>query len=103
MSIESLGIISSLAGSPLAQKAPEADKLPKDATDRARQSDAETRAENAAGIGQMEEDSEASERDADGRRPWELPQRTVSDDEAAGGSIANDLTGKPGGLLDISG
>jgi hypothetical protein len=109
MSIGSLGIVGSLAGSPLAQKAPEADKVQKDATDRTRQTDAELRAESAAGIGQTEEESQASERDADGRRPWEMPQRKQGDEpvpevSADGGTTsAKDPSGDRGSLIDISG
>jgi hypothetical protein len=108
MSIGSLGIVGSLAGSALAQKAPEADKVQKEATDRTRQTDAEARAESAAGIGQTEEESQASERDADGRRPWELPQRKKADEPVpdSGDGVtqaAKDPTGDRGGLIDISG
>lgn len=108
MSIGSLGIVGSLAGSPLAQKSPEADKVQKEATDRTRQTDAEARAESAAGIGQTEEESQASERDADGRRPWEITQRKKEDEaapEAADGSTsaAKDPSGDRGSLIDISG
>lgn len=109
MSIGSLGIIGSLAGTPLAQKAPEADKTQKDATDRARQSDAEARAESAAGIGQTEEESQASERDADGRRLWERTQRQTADQSAPAaaaedsGASAKDPSGDRGSVLDISG
>jgi hypothetical protein len=109
MSIGSLGIVGSLAGSPLAQKAPEADKVQKEATDRTRQTDAEARAESAAGIGQTEEESQASERDADGRRPWELKQQKPAEEatpESAADSLLaapKDPTGDRGGLIDISG
>ncbi len=109
MSIGSLGIVGSLAGTPLAQKGPEGDKVQKDATDRTRQTDAEVRAESAAGIGQTEEESQASERDADGRRPWEVPTRKKADEPAADpavdGSIpaAKDPSGDRGTLIDVSG
>ena len=108
MSIGSLGIIGSLAGTGLAQKGPEADKVQKEATDRSRQADAELRAESAAGIGQTEEESQASERDADGRRPWEVPARKKEDEAAAeeagaSPSAVKDPSGDRGTLLDISG
>ena len=108
MSIGSLGIVGSLAGTPLAQKGPETDKVQKEATDRTRQTEADARAESAAGIGQTEEESQASERDADGRRPWEVPA-TKKEDEAAtdtaGDSIpiGKDPSGDRGGLIDIRG
>ena len=108
MSIGSLGIVGSLAGTPLAQKGPEADKVQKEAADRSRQTDAEVRAEMAAGIGQTEEESQASERDADGRRPWEVPARKKEEERAADPAVdasipARDPSGERGGLIDISG
>jgi hypothetical protein len=107
MSIGSLGIVGSLAGSPLAQKAPDADKVQKEGTDRTRQTDAEARAESAAGIGQTEEESQASERDADGRRLWETQGKKEDEAalEAADGSTlaAKDPSGDRGSLIDISG
>jgi hypothetical protein len=71
MSIGSLGIIGGLAGTTLPQRAVEAEKVGRETIDQARAADATERAEDAAGIGQTEEDSQASERDADGRRQWE--------------------------------
>lgn len=109
MSIGPLGIVGSLAGTQLAQKAPEADKVHKEGTDRARQTEAEVRAESAAGIGQTEEESQASERDADGRRLWErrLPKTDPESATAAEPDnpdiAAKDPSGDRGSLLDISG
>jgi hypothetical protein len=109
MSIGSFGIVGSLAGSPLAQKAPEADKVQKEGTDRTRQTDADARAESAAGIGQTEEESQASDRDADGRRPWEVGHRKavaeIATEPAADGSASatKDPSGDCGSLIDISG
>ena len=77
MSIGSLGIVGSLAGTSLAQKSAEVDKTQRDAADASRQTDATARAENAEGIGQTEEDSGAGERDADGRRLWERNGKTT--------------------------
>src|SRR5581483_6566954 len=73
MSIASLGIIGGLAGTPVPQRAAEADRTDRQSVDQARTAETAERAENAAGIGQTEEDSQASERDADGRRIWEKP------------------------------
>ena len=108
MSIGSLSIVGSLASTPLAQKGPEADKVQREAVDHSRQIDSESRAERAAGIGQTEEESQASERDADGRRPWEVTQHKKADDPVpvAGDDArptAIDPTGERGGLIDISG
>ena len=75
MSIGSLGIVGSLAGTALPQRAAEAERAERETTDQDRAAEASQQAENAAGIGQTEEDSQASERDADGRRLWEQQQR----------------------------
>jgi hypothetical protein len=108
MSIGSLGLVGSLATTPLSQKAAEADKTQREATDQARQVQGATQAEAAAGIGLTEEDGEASERDADGRRLWETPPgKTPSDDPPAdeGDSplLSKDPTGEAGGAVDLVG
>ena len=81
MSIGSLGIVGSLAGTALAQKSAEVDKTQRDAADAARKTEATSRAESAEGIGQTEEESQAGERDADGRRLWERPAKKPAEDE----------------------
>jgi hypothetical protein len=73
MSIGSLGLVGSLATSPLSQKGVEADKGVRETADQSRVAQAAQLAEAAAGIGETEEDSQAAERDADGRRLWERP------------------------------
>ncbi|MFN0021034.1 MAG: hypothetical protein ACKVP0_22475 [Pirellulaceae bacterium] len=106
MSIGSLGIIGSMAGTSLAQKSAEVDKTHRDAADASRQNDATARAESAEGIGQTEEDSQAGERDADGRRLWERNAKTKTMEEAASTSTAavtKDPDGISGGILDLTG
>jgi hypothetical protein len=104
MSINSLGIVSSLAATPLAQKGPQADQVQRQAVDHARQAESQSRAEVAAGIGQTEEESEASERDADGRRPWEIPPLRKADEPMPDAPpAAIDQGSERGGLIDISG
>lgn len=108
MSIGSLGIVGSLAGTALTQKAAEVDKTQRDGADAARQSDAAARAESAEGIGQAEEDSQASERDADGRRLWERSAKKPKEEEASAAStptvaLAKDPAGISGGILDLTG
>ena len=107
MSIGSLGIVGSLAGAAQAQKSVENDRTQPAVTGPARQVDAAERAEAAAGIGQTEEDSEASERDADGRRPWERTDSSRNDqqDDAASTQpvISQDPTGEKGRELDLLG
>ena len=109
MSIGSLGIVGSLAGTALTQKAAELDKTQRDAADAARQSDATARAESAEGIGQTEQESQPGERDADGRRLWERQTKNKSpeseDPPASTPAIAlpKDPEGISGGILDLTG
>lgn len=109
MSISSLGLIGSLATTPLPQKGTDADKAVRGAADQAREIEAARQAEAAAGIGQTEEDSQASERDADGRRLWEAPpEKREPDDaepptEASATPLSKDPAGEAGGELDLIG
>ena len=109
MSIGSLGLAGSLAATPLPQKAADADKSVRDTADQSRQIQAASLAEAAAGIGQTEEDSQASERDADGRRPWEQPpaklQPAAKDAKAETSQLplSKDPSGETGSELDLVG
>jgi hypothetical protein len=109
MSIGSLGLIGSLATTPLPQKATDAEKSVRDASDQAREVQANRQAEGAAGIGETEEDSQASERDADGRRLWEqppakqTPPEGADESEAALPHLSKDPSGESGGELDLLG
>lgn len=110
MSIGSLGIVGSLAGTALAQKSAEVDKTQRDAADAARKTEAASRAESAEGIGQTEEESQAGERDADGRRLWERPAKKPAEDEngelaasTPAEVLAKDPAGISGGTLDLTG
>ena len=110
MSMGPLGVVvGSAAGAPLSQTAgSEAERAQKDSLAQHRQVDANQRAENAAGIGQTEQDEESSERDADGRRLWEAPgKRTkvqqASDDAEAQSRQSKDPTGQSGTQLDLTG
>lgn len=107
MSIGSLGIVGSLAGTALTQKAAEVDKTQRDAADAARKTDAAARAESAEGIGLTEEESEANERDADGRRLWERQQKKPAEEEQAASTppetLAKDPEGISGRKLDLTG
>jgi len=108
MSIASLGIAGSLAGTALPQRAAESEKAQRETTEQARTADATQQAENAAGIGQTEEDSQASERDADGRRLWEEQRRakakpTEPEPQTSSAPLAKDPTGARGSQLDLLG
>ena len=103
------GIAGSAAGAPLSQtKSKDVEQAQRETAAQQRQVDTERQAENAAGIGQTQEDSEASERDADGRRLWEqAPQKPgdepASDEEQPPGKRSIDPTGTRGEQLDLTG
>ena len=108
MSIASLGIIGGLAGTTLPQRAAEVEKAQRETTEQTRATEATARAEDAAGIGQTEEDSQTSERDADGRRLWEqAPQGNRSAQSPATEELplgkSKDPTRTCGGQLDLVG
>jgi hypothetical protein len=96
--------VSIVAGTPLAQvKGPDLVRAAYDVAEHQRQVDSSRKAANAAGIGAAQsERNETSDRDADGRRPWELPERPVSPTDAVGG-VAEDPTGHSGTQLDLAG
>jgi hypothetical protein len=109
MSVGSLGVIGSVAGTPLAQaKGADIDKNKADLGNQQRQVETSLKAEAAAGIGKTEGDAETSDRDADGRRLWELDgtARKAAAEETSEESTppqAKDPTGERGGTLDLSG
>jgi len=108
MSVASLGVIGGLAASGLPQRAAEADRVQRETTEQARAVEADQRAEHAGGIGETEEDSQTSERDADGRRIWERPEETKRKTEASAQSVSEPTRGKDpsgacGNQLDLVG
>jgi hypothetical protein len=113
MNVGSLaGTIGSAAGSPLSQTAgSEAERASRENAAQQRQVDANQKAEMAAGIGKAREDQESSERDADGRRPWEAPVKkdaSTSEEQDAAASTnsvrqSKDATGQCGNQLDLTG
>ena len=108
MSIASLGIVGSLAGTALPQRAAETDKVSRETAEQSRVAEATEQAADAAGIGQTEEDAQTSERDADGRRLWEQPAETrnpskKTDDQDLAAPLAKDPSGACGKLLDLLG
>ena len=106
------GVVGSAAGAPLSQTAgSETERTQRESAAQNRTTDANQRAENAAGIGQTHEDQESSERDADGRRLWEAPgkRRDNQQEQHAGtesGTHARqskDASGQSGTRLDLTG
>jgi hypothetical protein len=111
MSIGPMGMIGSAAGSPLAQgQGDEVHRAQQGTANTARQTRMNEKAEEASGVGQTEQDEEASDRDADGRRPWEIGPES-SDDPSTQQALGNgdtlpqskDPTGQCGQQLDLSG
>ena len=76
MSIAPLaGVYASAAGLPLAQiTGSDVERTRQKIVNRERQAATDEQADRAAGIAEPDgEDLEANDRDADGRRPWEIP------------------------------
>ena len=100
------GILGSAAGAPLSQTSgAAAERAQRDVAAAQRQFEAAAQAELAGGIGQTEEDEQADERDADGRRLWErTPHRGDSDaGEETAARQSKDTTGEAGNVLDLLG
>jgi hypothetical protein len=104
MSVGSLGgLIGSAAGVPLSQTAgSETERTGREGAAQERALDGIERSEKAAGIGTTEQDQEASDRDADGRRLWEQPpDKNKEGDEHPHQS--RDASGQCGTQLDLTG
>jgi hypothetical protein len=105
-----MGTPASMAGSPLAQQqGSDVQKGQQDTADQARQTQMNAKAEQAAGVGETEQDEQASDRDADGRRLWERtgragdPEAADQADSESGEAGSRDPTGQSGQNLDLSG
>ena len=100
-------IVQSAAGSPLAQtQGADKERAEQSTSVQSRQKDAELKAEKAAGIGETDgNDHEAHDRDADGRRIWELPPGHQPQEEAEEAETTHpaDPSNQRGTLLDLSG
>ena len=106
------GIPASAAGAPLSQsQGTDRQRAAQDTASAQRESQTAENAEEAAGIGQTDEDQEASERDADGRKLWEAaPEAADNNEEETNDSsppaepkLSKDVTGESGNQLDLSG
>jgi hypothetical protein len=109
MSVGPLGhIVSSLAGSQSSQGSADTARVRQEVINRDRQVQADHLAADASGVAEPDGQShQANDRDADGRRPWELPA-AVQPEAAAmaeehGPRLAKDLSGQSGSQLDVSG
>jgi hypothetical protein len=108
MSVGPMGMIGSAAGSPLAQtQGADVNRAQQETAGQSRQTQMSEKAEQAAGVGQTEQDEETNDRDADGRRAWEIGPREAQA-EADPAPIASPGPGKdPAGVtgrqLDLQG
>jgi hypothetical protein len=93
------------AATPLAQRQSETDPAQHENASQARQTAGERQAEKASGIGQTDQDQPAFDRDADGRRLWEIRQAEEPEQEELAPLIpqAKDPSGQSGTQLDMSG
>jgi hypothetical protein len=108
MSIGSFGFAGIGPGTILAQPAGDTDRAQHDSGAQQSQIHSDLKAEQAAGIGQTDgEDHETEDRDADGRRPWELPpkKKAAAPTEAAIDEQphSKDPSGQRGNALDLTG
>jgi len=106
------GIVGSAAGAPLSQTTgTETERTQKESAARQRLADSQEKSEQAAGIGTTEQDQEASDRDADGRRLWEASQKKTNQEHEQPSSSeddqnlpkSKDLSGNVGNTLDLMG
>lgn len=98
------GIVGSAAGSPLAQtRGSETERAGHETSGQQRQVDNDQNAEKAAGIGQTEQDQQTSDRDADGRRIWEVDATDEqTEPEATEASVAPRPSEGTGTTLDLT-
>jgi hypothetical protein len=105
MSIGNLGWVGSIAAATTAQaKAADVDKAKHDtAASQVRDQSAE-RSQEAAGIGRTHEDAQSQDRDADGRRPWEIPlhEKNAPGDSEALPPRSKDPSRQTGEQIDFS-
>ncbi len=113
MSINSFGILGSVATTPLTQASgTDAQNSATQTANSQRQADAAQQAESAAGVGQTDgENHETAERDADGRRLWERSpgkrsaggKGTAAVNSAVEPPRSKDASGESGNSLDLTG
>ncbi len=111
MSVGPTNMASSLAATQLAQtKGSDVDRTTHERSNQTQKSKADQKAANVEGVGETEQDSGVADRDADGRRVWELGEEPSENDDAEEQTSADkdtpkskDATGQRGKQLDLSG
>jgi hypothetical protein len=85
------GILGSAAGSPLSQtKGATTERAARDSVAKETADQLDLHAEKSAGIGTTEAESEASDRDADGRQAWEWHEKKKPAEEESAEELAAD-------------
>jgi hypothetical protein len=100
------GLAGSVAATALAQTmGSEVDRAQQATGSQERRVRTEQRAENAGGIGEADgDDHQADERDADGRQPWQPPERAASQPQPSAPSRSSkDASRQSGNLIDLTG
>jgi hypothetical protein len=110
MSVGPLGFFGSIAAAPAVQRGADAERVQHDSARQQGEVKNDFLAESAAGIGETDGDEHGTnERDADGRRPWEIgpnakqKDATVPATEPPPLRQSKDLTGTTGAQLDLTG
>jgi len=107
MSIGSLGSVGSFAATSASQRAGDTEKTQTSSAAKSSADSAAEVTEKAAGIGETQEDTEAGDRDADGRRLWEVSEKKKNSNteamEVGSTPVAKDPTGDAGSELDLLG
>ena len=101
-------VAANAAGAPLAQtKGSELERTQQAVAQSERRASNDLRAEMAAGIGEADgEDHETAERDANGRRLWEIPAANkppAPEETPETARQSKDASGQRGTLLDLTG
>jgi hypothetical protein len=105
MSIGPLPIVGVAAGTSLAQsKGPQIERAGHEVADYERKVETDGKAATAAGIGATEgEENQTSDRDADGRRLWQIPASQRQPPANAAVEQVADPTAESGTQLDLAG
>lgn len=108
MSVGPAGIVGSFAGTQMAQsQGPDVERTRGERANQQRQVSSEQQAEKAAGIGATDEDQATEDRDADGRRLWEVDEQAAKDKTSGSPEAephgARDPSGNSGSHLDLTG
>lgn len=108
MSVGPASIVGSFAGTQMAQsQGPDVDRARGERANQQRQVSSENLAEKAAGIGATDEDQATEDRDADGRRLWEIDeqpsQEQASEPSETDSHPSRDPSGNTGSHLDLTG